>query len=71
MYMKLYIIESGILSNYMVKLWQFYYRKQKVMLEDVAWKQERYDDVILMNYIFSEVGEKVFTGLVPKLRFLL
>lgn len=41
------------------------------MLEDVAWKQERYDDVILMNYIFSEVGEKVFTGLVPKLRFLL
>ena len=49
MYIKLYIIESGILSNYMVKLWQFYYRKQKVMLEDVAWKQERYDDVILMN----------------------
>ena len=49
MYIKLYIIESGILSNYVVKLWQFYYRKQKVMLEDVAWKQERYDDVILMN----------------------
>ena len=35
---------------HIVKLYgQIVIRKQKVMLEDVAWKQERYDDVILMN----------------------